>query len=247
MKQPFNGLFSVRTLKNNYLSVVTAAVLLCFSLSISAQTYDTTRRLQPVNGDGFIWKSGEFLGKMKAPTGLAPLSSKDSGAMSFSNGSMYFFNGTTWNKIGTGSGGSTIITGASDSTYARFSNPANPAGKGYRIQIIGVTGGTTVAGGTTTTAPTQQIVTGGNIAINNNTALFIYNNSTTTASANITLPVNPTDGQTVDLHFINSVTTFSLSTAAGQAISQSFVPTSISAGEHLAYTYVQSLLTWLNK
>ena len=244
MKQPFNGLFSIKTLKDNYLSVGIAAVLLCFSLSISAQTYDTTRRLQPVNGDGFIWKSGEFLGKMKAPTGLAPLSSKDSGAMSFSNGSMYFFNGTTWNKIGTGSGGSTIVTGAPDSTYARF---ANTTGRSYRIQVIGVTGGTTVAGGTTTTAPTQQIVTGGNVTINNSTALFIYNNSSTTASASITLPLSPSDGQTVDLHFINSITTFSLGTAAGQTISQSFVPTSISAGEHLAYTYVQSLLTWINK
>ena len=243
MKQPFNGLFSVQTLKDNYLSVGIAAVLLCFSLSLSAQTYDSTRKLQIVGGDGFIWKSGEFLGKMKAPVGLAPLSSKDSGSMSFSNGSMYFFNGATWNKIGTGSGGTTVVTGAPDSTYARF---VNTTGRNYRIIAVGVTGGATVAG-TAAAAPTQQVVTGGNVTINNSTALFIYNNSSTTASATLTLPVSPTDGQTVDIHFINAITTFALNTAAGQTISQSFVPTSISAGEHLAYTYVQSLLTWINK
>lgn len=245
MKQPFSGLFSVKTLKNRTLSVVIAAVLLTFCSSISAQTFDTTRKLQPVGGDGFIWKSGEFIGKMKAPTGLATLSSKDSGAMSYTQGSMYFFNGQTWNKIGTGAGGggNVFVTTAPDSSYYRI---LNPTGRNYRIVAVGVTGGTTTSAASTT-APTQQVVTSGNATINNSTNIFIYNNASTTASATITLPVSPTDGQTVDIHFINAVTTFAISATAGQSISQSFTPTAMSAGEHLAYTWIQSLLTWINK
>ena len=202
MKQPFNGLFSVQTLKNNYLSVVTAAVLLCFSLSLSAQTYDSTRKLQIVGGDGFIWKSGEFLGKMKAPTGLAPLSSKDSGAMSFSNGSMYFFNGATWNKIGTGSGGSTIVAGAPDSTYARF---VNTTGKNYRIVAVGVTGGTVVTGGaflqpSDTINRYPRIIAGTNISVTGT-----YPNLTITASGG---------GTTFDTTTIYKLVNSKLDTAA---------------------------------
>ena len=169
MKQPFNGLFSIKTLKNKYLSVGIATAFLCFSLQLSAQTFDTTRKLQPVGGDGFIWKSGEFVGKMKAPIGLTPLSSKDSGSMAYANSSMNVWNGTTWVKIGTGAGGKTIATGAPDSTYFRL---VNTEGRNYRIQALGVTtGGQIVNGNSNYLTPSDtlnrypRIIAGTNISV----------------------------------------------------------------------------------
>ena len=145
MKQPFNGLFSIKTLKNKNLSVGIATAFLCFSLQLSAQTFDTTRKLQPVGGDGFMWKSGEFSGKMKAPNGLPTLSLKDSGSIAYANSGMNVWNGTTWVKIGSGAGGKTTATGAPDSTYFRL---VNTEGRNYRIQAVGVVSSGQIAANT---------------------------------------------------------------------------------------------------
>ena len=95
--------------------------------------------------------------------------------------------------------------------------------------------------------PVTQIVTSGNITINNNTNVLYYNNAATLASANITLPAAPIDGQPIEIHFLSAVTALSFLANTGQTISQQAAPTTAAAGKHYSFIYIAANLTWLAK
>lgn len=96
-------------------------------------------------------------------------------------------------------------------------------------------------------APVIEIVTSGSPTISNSTTIFIYNNANTTASATLTLPASPVNGQSVRIHFINAVTTLAIAPNTSQTISQYSAPTAIAAGEDIGYTWILSISKWISK
>lgn len=95
--------------------------------------------------------------------------------------------------------------------------------------------------------PVTQIVVSGNATINNTTNVLFYKNASTTAAVVLTLAANPIDGQAVEIHFLNPVTSLAINANTGQSISHQQAPTSAVAGKHFSYIYILSTQTWLAK
>lgn len=94
---------------------------------------------------------------------------------------------------------------------------------------------------------TTQVVTSGSATVSNNVNLFVYNNTGTTASATITLPSSPVDGQSVDMYFINPVTALTIAANTGQTITQATIPTGTTANKRLGYNFISALSMWIAK
>ncbi len=80
-----------------------------FGWLISSAQYDSTRNWQPVNGDGFIWKNGQFNGAVIFPNDTPRVKYTQS-AIGFKNGAPYSKGAYTswWVAIGSGGGSGTV-------------------------------------------------------------------------------------------------------------------------------------------
>jgi hypothetical protein len=77
-------------------------------LFTSSAQYDSTRVWQSVNGDGFIWKNGQFNGALIFPTDTPHLKTAQR-AIGFKGGTPYYWTGSKWNSFG-GAGGVGTLT-----------------------------------------------------------------------------------------------------------------------------------------
>lgn len=108
--------------------------------------------------------------------------------------------------------------------------------------IVG-SGDLTVGG---SSAVVERVTHGGADTVGNTTTTYFYDPaSLPVTSATITMPITPTNGQTVRLHFASSIAALTITTAGGQTFSQSYTPNTISAGQYLEYTYVSAVTGWV--
>lgn len=127
MKKVLHGLFSIKGLKNKYLSLSIVTVLLtisCFAQPNSPNAvsphYDTTRVLQPINADGFYWTGkGKFGGALIIPKDTFKLSCQDSNAIAIKGNKLWRFRCPFWYEL-TGSGGGSISIDTSITTRMTY-------------------------------------------------------------------------------------------------------------------------------
>lgn len=131
MKKPKQRLFSIKGLKNKYLSLSIVAVLLTISAyaqpsdeRLAAPHFDTTRKLQYVNTDGFEWSGkGRFYGGLIIPKDTFKLSCQDNGAIAIKNDVLYKFKCPYWSRVAgierivISPDNSVLITQANDTIY----------------------------------------------------------------------------------------------------------------------------------
>lgn len=73
------------------------SLLIFLSFSANAQQYDSTKLLQDQNSYGFRWWNGKFRGSFVIPTtDTLKMAMKDSGAIVYKGGKIFFWNGYKW-------------------------------------------------------------------------------------------------------------------------------------------------------
>lgn len=117
MKEALNGPKHVRSLKNRYLSLFIATVLILCSFGSYAQlpARDTTRDLKYIEAEGYSWRNGQFLVSLRLSNDTPRLALRDSGAVAYKGGNLWTWDGVFWNQkssvtvVGGGSGVDSVI------------------------------------------------------------------------------------------------------------------------------------------
>ncbi len=96
----------------------------------------------------------------------------------------------------------------------------------------------------------QTHTTGTSVTLNNATTWLVVNPASVLSALSVTMPATPTDAQRIEISFGGTlstgevVTTLTLAANTGQAILESSTPTTVAAGETIAYRYNSSNLKW---
>lgn len=98
---------AVKSLRNNYLSLLVLSAFLILSVCSygqdgnSSPKHDTTRILQAVHGDGFDYDGViRIRGGLPIPQDTFKLKARDSGAIAYKGGYMWQWSGRKWNYVG---------------------------------------------------------------------------------------------------------------------------------------------------
>jgi hypothetical protein len=101
--------------------------------------------------------------------------------------------------------------------------------------------------------PRQQVTAGTATTPARANILLTFNPASALASHTLTMPASPTDQQIVEVEAGGTITTgtvitsFSVAANSGQRLIQAATPTTLSAGEYLAWVYNSSLAAWFRR
>src|SRR4051812_937049 len=98
MDKALNGLFRIKSFRNNYLALGIGSALLLISFCAKSQLspYDSTKTLQAIQAYGYSWNNMKAYKTLIIPNDTPRLALRDSGATAYKGGSQWNWSGTKW-------------------------------------------------------------------------------------------------------------------------------------------------------